>query len=88
MLRRYGKENPQVPEISKATGMKLLKPAEVAERLSIDLSGVYRLVKEAKLASYRINSSVRISEDDLNDYLDGRRIKAINAFKPIKNLHP
>lgn len=63
----------------------LLKPAEVAERLNIATSLVYQLVSDKKLASYRINSSVRISEDDLNDYLETRRIKAYNAFKPIRS---
>ena len=52
----------------------LLKPKEVAERLRIHESSVYRMVEDGRIGSYRINrATIRISEDDLNEYLEGGR---------------
>lgn len=54
--------------------MTLLKPKEVAERLRIHESSVYRLVDDGKIGSYIINGgTIRISEEDLNEYLEGGR---------------
>ena len=61
--------------------MTLLKPKEVADTLRIDVSSLYRLIREGKISSYRIGSAVRLSQDDLDEYLKTRRLKAINAPK-------
>jgi len=62
----------------------LLKPKEVAERLRITPSQVYLLVKQGKISAYRVNTAVRVSEDDLDEYLESRRMKAINMIKSKK----
>lgn len=56
--------------------MKLLRPKEVAERLAVSDRTIYRLVDEGKIASYRIGGAVRISEEDLEAYLESRKLKA------------
>lgn len=49
---------------------------EVAERLKISNSLVYQLIASKELACHRIGTgrggSIRVSEDDLKVYLDGR----------------
>lgn len=53
--------------------MNLLKPKQVAERLAISASAVYKMADEGRIGSYRINhGGVRISEEQLQEYLDSR----------------
>lgn len=54
----------------------LLTPKDVAERLKISVSQVSRLVKGGKISAYRIGGSIKISEEDLNEYLQSRYMKA------------
>lgn len=62
--------------------MTLLKPKEVAERLRINESSVYRMVNDGRLGSYIINyGTIRISEDDLDEYLRSRRMPALKKEK-------
>ncbi|MCA9028949.1 MAG: helix-turn-helix domain-containing protein [Planctomycetaceae bacterium] len=52
---------------------------EVAERLKISPSCVYQLVESGKLAHHRIGTgrgAIRISEDDLNNFLSATRKEA------------
>ena len=56
----------------------LLKPKEVADRLRIDESSVYKLAKKGKIGSYAVyGNSIRISEEDLETYLKTRRLKPV-----------
>lgn len=55
----------------------LLKPKEVADRLRVTPAMVYMLVDQGKIGSYRVNSAVRISEEDLEKYLQSRRLKPV-----------
>lgn len=49
----------------------LLKPKEVAERLRIDISSVYKIAREGKIGSHRLNGgTIRISEEQIADYLE------------------
>ena len=50
----------------------LLKPAEVATRLNVSRSFVYRLIESGELASHRIGNgrgAIRVSESDLLSFL-------------------
>jgi len=48
----------------------LLKPEEVARRLSIGLSTVYRLVQEKSLRACRVaDGAIRIAEVDLQKFI-------------------
>jgi len=46
-----------------------MKVAEVARRLDASPSLVYKLIGDGKLKAHRINSAVRVSEQQLDDYL-------------------
>ena len=47
----------------------LLTPSEVAARLRIGLSTVYRLAAEREIPSYKIGGARRFDEADLDRYL-------------------
>jgi excisionase family DNA binding protein len=54
---------------------KLLKVAQVAERLSCSESFVYNAVSAGELKHYRLGKGqggIRVSEEQLKGYLDGR----------------
>jgi excisionase family DNA binding protein len=51
---------------------RLLTPAEVAEQLRVSSMTVYRLIKSGELRAARIGKSYRISEDDVDAYLQSR----------------
>ncbi len=48
---------------------KLLKAEEVAKRLNISKSLAYRLMQKGDIRTIRINSLVRVSESDLNEFI-------------------
>ena len=48
----------------------MLKVREVAERLKVSVSKIYELVEKGKLAHHRIDGAIRVSEDQLADYLE------------------
>ena len=51
---------------------RFLTPAEVAELLRVSSMTVYRLIKSGELRAARIGKSYRISEDDVDAYLQDR----------------
>jgi excisionase family DNA binding protein len=51
---------------------RFLTPAEVAEQLRVSSMTVYRLIKSGELRAARIGKSYRISEDDVDAYLQSR----------------
>lgn len=51
---------------------RFLTPAEVAEQLRVSSMTVYRLIKSGELRAARIGKSYRISEDDVDAYLEAR----------------
>ena len=51
---------------------RFLTPAEVAEMLRVSSMTVYRLIKSGDLRAARIGKSYRISEDDVDAYLQAR----------------
>ncbi|MCY2967400.1 MAG: helix-turn-helix domain-containing protein [Planctomycetota bacterium] len=63
----------------------LLKPRQLAERLNVSLSTVYGLIETGKIACHRIGrgrGAVRVSEEDLADYLASCRNAEKNQTKP------
>ena len=55
-----------------------LNAAEVAKRLNVCQQCVYQLVESGKLVSHRIGvgrGTIRISEDDLAEYLESCRVE-------------
>jgi excisionase family DNA binding protein len=55
--------------------MNLLKIPEVSERLRLSLSATYGLIETGALASIAVGNrkALRVSEDDLQAFLDSRR---------------
>lgn len=51
---------------------RFLTPAEVADLLRVSSMTVYRLIKSGELRAARIGKSYRISEDDVDAYLQAR----------------
>lgn len=71
----------------------LLTVKQVQEKLNVSNALVYRLIEKGEIASHRIGSSIRISEEDLQDYLErtkrGRSgvILRNNNNVQLNNLH-
>lgn len=56
----------------------MMRVSEVAKRLQVSKSMVYALVDNGKLVAHRVGlgrGTIRISETDLNDYLDSCRVQ-------------
>jgi excisionase family DNA binding protein len=49
---------------------------EVAERLKVSHMTVYRWIKAGSLGAYKLGGEFRITERDINEFLDGRRFRA------------
>ncbi len=56
----------------KPTRPRLLTPNEVADQLRVSNMTVYRLIKAGELRAARIGRSYRITEDDVDAYLQDR----------------
>ncbi|HWB08664.1 MAG TPA: helix-turn-helix domain-containing protein [Pirellulales bacterium] len=48
----------------------LLKVSEVAKRLNLSASKVYQLIEQNRLPHYRLDGTIRVSEEQLADFLD------------------
>lgn len=48
---------------------KMLTIKQAAERLNVSIGLVYKLVNKGQLRAYRIASALRISEEELDEYL-------------------
>ena len=57
----------------------LLTIKDVSQRLQISLSMAYTLVQRGELPSYQIGSCRRVSEDDLDEFLEQNR-----AAQPVR----
>lgn len=51
----------------------LLKVREVARRLNLSVSKVYALLDQGKLPHHRIDAAIRVSEQQLADYLEATK---------------
>ena len=54
----------------------MLSPKQLAQRLSLSLSMVYRLLTSGDLECYRFGTAYRVSEDQLKQFLEKQ--KAVN----------
>lgn len=69
--------------------MKVYTPAEVAEILKVCLRTVDRLIKRGKLPASEVGSLKRITEAQLNRYLEGNEFRPgpANKSKPTEPAH-
>ncbi len=49
---------------------------EVAEQLKVSRRTVYRWIKAGELGAYKFANEYRITESDLKDFLEARRVSA------------
>lgn len=69
--------------------MKLLTVRESAERLGCSEGLVYLLCAERRLPHVRLGTgrgTIRISEDDINEYVKNSRIDAHSLTKGLKHI--
>ena len=52
----------------------LLTPKELARRLRLSLTTVYRLAEQRKIPFYRISGSIRFAEKDVRRFLESGRV--------------
>ena len=68
---------------------------DVADRLSLSPSKVYRLIEERELSHHKIGGAIRISEEQLSEFLQKttreRRTDAPPSVRPhpykLKHIH-
>jgi len=53
---------------------RLLTATEVARILKISKSNVYQLIQRNEIHTIRINRSVRVRQDDLEDFISNNRV--------------
>lgn len=53
----------------------MLTPKQLAARLSLSLSMVYRLLSNGELECYRFGSAYRVSEEQLNQFLQRQKVE-------------
>ena len=53
----------------------MLTPRQLADRLSLSLSMVYRLLSSGELECYRFGSAYRVSEEQLNQFLQRQKVE-------------
>ena len=54
---------------------ELLTPQEVADKLKLSKYTIYNLMKRGDLPHMRIGNSYRVSEEDLNEFLNQNLMK-------------
>ena len=52
----------------------LLTPADVAKELKLNILTVYKYIRSGDLSAVRFGRSYRISEEDLENFIDKKRI--------------
>lgn len=58
----------------------MLTVKTVAERLSLSLAKVYELIQSGELPCHRFGRSVRVSEEQLRQFLNETRVKPVRAI--------
>ena len=54
----------------------MLTVTQVAQKLNVSKMSIYRWIKNGKLAAYKLGKqAIRISEKDLDEFINQRRIK-------------
>ena len=62
----------------------MLTPKQIAERLQLSLSMIYKLLSTGELESYRIGSAYRVSEKQLSAYLKDAKHEPRNTNPILK----
>lgn len=62
----------------------MLTPKQLAARLSLSLSMVYRLLANGDLECYRFGSAYRVSEDQLNAFLQRQKVETQKSMPKVR----
>lgn len=65
----------------------MLTVKEVAERLSISRSLAYRMIRSGEIPSYRIANCRRVSEEELQRYLEQSRMQRVAELPRATGKH-
>ena len=65
----------------------MLTVKQVAERLSISRSLAYRMIRTGEIPSYRIANCRRVSEEELQRYLDRSQAQSAVEMPRAKGKH-
>ena len=66
---------------------RLLSPTEVAEELNLHINTVYKIIQRGNLTVYNLSVEggrdkyFRIRRDDLESYLESRRVREVQGLK-------
>jgi excisionase family DNA binding protein len=55
------------------SGIRLLRPADVAKALSLSVPRIYQLAAEGKIASIKMDKSLRFDPEDVMAYIRSHR---------------
>lgn len=61
--------------------MQLLTVSDVADKLRFSTSQVYKLAEKGKLKAYKLESSLRFKEAEIDDYIQSRAM----TYMPAKS---
>lgn len=65
----------------------MLTVKQVAERLSISRSLAYRMIREGEIPSYRIANCRRVSEEELQKYLERSQTQVVAHLPKAQGKH-
>jgi len=63
-------------------GERLIRPAEVAEYLSVSIFHVYRMAREGELPHVKIGRAVRFRLSEITAWVEGKHAAAREALPP------
>lgn len=65
----------------------MLTVKQVADRLSISRSLAYRMIRNGEIPSYRIANCCRVSEEELQKYLESSRTQRVVELPKASGKH-
>ena len=67
---------------------EMLTVKQVADQLNVSIGAVYKAIQNGSLEHFRFGSAIRITEEQLTDYLDQTRVTAQSgAFRKTRFKH-
>ena len=77
---------PPAGRLSSSTGERrtMLKVGEVAKRLGLSISKVYQLVDRREIGHHRMDGAIRISEEQVAEYLEETRQDRGGSIRPSR----
>ena len=80
-------ESNMIPKRSEDMEPTLLTAEDVAKQLKINKYTVYEMIKRGELPSSRVGKQVRVSQEDLNEYLQANKTGSASQAHPSPGEH-